>query len=122
MSLQTSGCRRSAALIRQVILAHFGCDLSMKVSIGSPIRVPHPIGIVVGDRTVIGDDCTLMQHSTLGGNFRKRVGDRYVPTLGNSVFVGPGAAILGPVELADGFLVGANVVVTKTSEGYTLHG
>ena len=33
--------------------------------------------------------------------------------LGNRVFVGPGAKILGPVHLADDVAVGANAVVTK---------
>jgi serine O-acetyltransferase len=116
IKLQAAGCRRLAAVLRQLILAHFGCDLSLKVTVGSPIRIPHPIGIVVGDATIIGDDCTLMQHATLGGNFSKHVGQRFVPTLGDRVFVGPGAAILGPVDIADGVIIGANAVVTRTVE------
>jgi len=42
-------------------------------------------------------------------------GNNYkAPQLGNNVFIGPGAKILGKVKIADGIAIGANAVVTKS--------
>jgi serine O-acetyltransferase len=35
-----------------------------------------------------------------------------VPRIGNNVFIGVGAKILGPVTVGDGAVIGANAVVT----------
>lgn len=100
--------------IRQFILLMFSCDLSTSVTIGGGLRMPHPIGIVVGDKVVIEASVTLMQHVTLGGNFGRTAADgRGVPILESGTFVGPSAAVLGPVRVAKGAVVGANSTVTR---------
>jgi serine O-acetyltransferase len=69
------------------------------------------MGVVIGETSVIGDDCMLYQGVTLGGTGRER-GKRH-PTLGNGVVVGVGAKILGAITLGDNVLVGASSVVLK---------
>lgn len=101
------------SLLRQLNLLAHSCDLSIHARVDGGLKLPHPTGIVVGDNTIIGPGVTLMQHSTLGGNFGKRRDSREVPTLSDGVFIGPGAAVLGPVNVDKNAKIGANQVVTS---------
>jgi serine O-acetyltransferase len=65
------------------------------------------MGIVIHRRVVIGEDCMIGQHVTIGG----RSGHYEVPVLGNNVFVGVGAKVLGPIKVGDHAVIGANAVV-----------
>jgi serine O-acetyltransferase len=55
---------------------------------------------------VIGVNCMVMQQVTIG-----QLATGGVPRVGDGVYVGAGAKVLGPVELGDGAAVGANAVV-----------
>jgi serine O-acetyltransferase len=78
--------------------------------------IDHGMGIVVGETTVIGDDCMLYQGVTLGGT-GKQTGKRH-PTLGNGVTVGVGASVLGNITIGDGAKVGGGAVVVKDVPAY----
>ena len=67
------------------------------------------MGIVIHRRVVIGDNCEIAQHVTIGG----RSGHADVPVIGNQVFIGAGAKVLGPIRIGDGAIIGANAVVLK---------
>ena len=66
------------------------------------------MGVVIGETTVIGDNCTLYQGVTLGGTGKDQ-GKRH-PTLGNDVLVGAGAKVLGPFRVGDNARVAAGAV------------
>ena len=67
------------------------------------------MGIVFGETTVIGDNCTIYHGVTLGGT-GKDTGKRH-PTLGNNVLIGAGTKVLGPVYIGDNARIGAGSVV-----------
>lgn len=67
------------------------------------------LGIVIHNRAVIGDDCLIDQHVTIGGT-SKHYG---VPRIGSSVYVGAGSKILGPITIGDNVVIGANSVIVK---------
>ncbi len=67
------------------------------------------MGVVIGETTEIGDNCTLYQNVTLGGTGKEQ-GKRH-PTLGNNVMVGSGAKVLGPFKVGDNARVAAGAVV-----------
>lgn len=67
------------------------------------------MGVVIGETSEIGDNCTLYQGVTLGGTGKDH-GKRH-PTLGNNVLVGAGAKILGPFRVGDNARVAAGAVV-----------
>ena len=71
--------------------------------------IDHGMGIVIGETTIIGDDCLLYQGVTLGGTGKEK-GKRH-PTLGNNVLVGAGAKVLGPFKVGDNSRIAANAVV-----------
>ncbi len=88
-----------------------GIEIHPGARIGRRFFIDHGMGVVIGETTEIGDDCTLYHGVTLGGTTWNK-GKRH-PTLGDNVVIGAGAKILGPITLGEGARVGSNAVVTK---------
>lgn len=88
-----------------------GIEIHPGAQIGRRFFIDHGMGVVIGETTEIGDDCTLYHGVTLGGTTWDK-GKRH-PTLADNVVVGAGAKILGPVTIGDGARVGSNAVVSK---------
>ena len=86
-----------------------GIEIHPAAKIGKGLFIDHGMGVVIGDTTVIGDDCTIYQNVTLGGT-GKDTGKRH-PTLGNNVLVGSGAKVLGPFKVGDNARIAAGAVV-----------
>jgi serine O-acetyltransferase len=85
-----------------------GIDLPCETQVGRRLVIEHFGGIVVSGDSVIGDDVTLRHGVTLG---LRRTGVPGAPVIGNSVDIGAGAKILGPVRIGAGAVIGANAVV-----------
>lgn len=83
-------------------------DIAPQAKLGSGLMLPHPNGVVIHEDAIIGADCMIMQQVTIG-----MIGEDSVPTLGNNVYVGAGAKIIGKVKIGDGARIGANAVVTR---------
>lgn len=86
-----------------------GIEIHPGATIGKNLFIDHGMGVVIGETTVIGDNCTLYQGVTLGGTGKDQ-GKRH-PTLGNDVLVGAGAKVLGPFRVGDNARVAAGAVV-----------
>ncbi len=100
-----------ATLISQLGRFITGIEIHPGAEIGSNLFIDHGMGVVIGETTIIGDNCTIYHGVTLGGvgnNINKRH-----PTLGNNVIVGCGAKVLGPINIGDNVKIGANAVVIK---------
>lgn len=97
-------------------ISHFsrwitGIEIHPGATIGRRFFIDHGMGVVIGETSVIGDECTLYHGVTLGGTSWNK-GKRH-PTLGTGVVIGAGAKVLGPILLGDGARVGSNAVVVK---------
>lgn len=92
-------------------LARFmtGIEIHPGAQIGKRLFIDHGTGVVIGETTVIGDNCLLYQGVTLGGTGKDK-GKRH-PTLGNNVMVGCGAKVLGPFRIGNNVKIAANSVV-----------
>ncbi|MGB7594231.1 MAG: serine O-acetyltransferase EpsC [Erysipelotrichaceae bacterium] len=88
-----------------------GIEIHPGATIGRRLFIDHGFGTVIGETSIIGDDCTVYHDVTLGGTTLDAV--KRHPTLGNGVTVGAGAQVLGPINLGDYSRVGANAVVVK---------
>jgi serine O-acetyltransferase len=97
-------------LITYLIRVLFSCYFPYKVKVGHGLRLGYGgLGIVIHDRVVIGNDCHIDQGVTIGGTSKRF----NVPVLGNHVYVGAGAKIIGPITIGDNVVVGANAVVVN---------
>jgi len=88
-----------------------GIEIHPGAIIGSRFFIDHGMGVVIGETSIVGDDCTIYHGVTLGGTSWKQ-GKRH-PTLENKVVVGAGAKILGPITIGSGAKIGSNAVVVK---------
>ena len=98
-----------ARCISQPARRKTGIEIHPGATIGKNLFIDHGMGVVIGETTVIGDNCTLYQGVTLGGTGKDQ-GKRH-PTLGNDVLVGAGAKVLGPFRVGDNARVAAGAVV-----------
>jgi serine O-acetyltransferase len=98
-----------ARFISQMSRKKTGIEIHPGATIGKNLFIDHGSGVVIGETTVIGDNCTIYQGVTLGGT-GKDSGKRH-PTLGNNVMVGSGAKVLGPFKVGDNCKIAANSVV-----------
>ena len=119
--LHTRGLRLPARLISHLGRALTGIEIHPRAQIGEKFFIDHGMGVVIGETTLIGDNCHLYQGVTLGGTSTKRA--KRHPTLGNGVVVGAGAKIIGAVNIGDYAKIGAgSVVVTNVPPNATVVG
>lgn len=104
-------------IIQFLIRIVFGCYIPYTAKIGkNTIFAYGGIGIVIHTRCVIGENCVIGSGVTLGGTNHKYE----VPQVGNNVYIGSGAKIIGPVKIGNNVVIGANAVVTKDIPDNTL--
>lgn len=92
-----------------------GIEIHPGASIGKNLFIDHGTGVVIGETAVIGDNVTMFHGVTLGGTGNERDKKRH-PTIGNNVFIGSGAKILGNITIGNNVKIGANAVVLKDVE------
>jgi len=104
-------CLFLARMVSQLNRFFTGVEIHPGAKIGKGLFIDHGSGVVIGETTEIGDNCTIYQGVTLGGT-GKDTGKRH-PTLGNNVMVGSGARVLGPFKVGDNVKIAANAVVLE---------
>ena len=100
-----------ARLISQIARFLTGIEIHPGAKIGKRLFIDHGMGIVIGETTTIGNNCTIYHGVTLGGTGK----DKYKrhPDLGDNVIVGCGAKILGSIKIGSNVKIGANAVVLR---------
>ncbi len=96
-------------LLSQISRFLTGLEIHPGATIGKGFFIDHGAGIVIGETTIIGRNCVLFHNVTLGGT-GKHVGKRH-PTIGDNVFIGTGAILLGPIHVGNNVKIGANSFV-----------
>ena len=100
-----------ARLISQIARFFTGIEIHPGAKIGRRLFIDHGTGVVIGQTSTIGDDCTIYHGATLGGTGKDTV--KRHPDIGNNVMVGAGAKLLGPIKIGNNVKIGANAVVLK---------
>lgn len=95
---------------------HLGLEIPTNV-FGPGLAIVHPCGIVVSRHAKIGKNCRI--HA--GVNIGEHRGG--APVVGDNVYLGPGAKIVGAVSIGSYSVIGANAVVVKNvAPGVTVGG
>lgn len=99
-----------SAFYRYRLVVKRNCDISYNAEIGKNLRLPHPIGIVIGDGVIIKDNVIVFQQVTFGSHGKKGYEKSY-PTVENGVKIYSGAKIIGGITVGENAVIGANAVV-----------
>jgi len=104
-SLQRRGIPLLPALLDRLCILLFNVNLGDYTEIGGGLYLPHG-NVVVDGLVQIGRNCVIGPWVTIGTN-----GSVAGPHIGDDVFIGTGAKILGDITVGDRAKVGANAVV-----------
>jgi serine O-acetyltransferase len=119
--LYRSGFRALARIISHISRFITGIEIHPGAKIGRRLFIDHGMGVVIGETAEIGDDVLIYHGVTLGG-LSGHPGKRH-PTIGDSVAIGAGAQVLGPILVGANARIGANaVVVSEVPPGETVVG
>jgi len=87
----------------------WGIDIPRRAAIGPGLYIGHFGGIIISRHAVIGANCSLSHDVTIGIS---GTGDkRGAPSIGNHVYIGPGAKLFGPIQIGDNTKIGPNAVI-----------
>ncbi len=100
-----------ARLISQKAARKTGIEIHPGATIGKGLFIDHGHGVVIGETAILGDNITLFQGVTLGGNGKEQ-GKRH-PTIEDNVMVSAGAKILGSFTIGENSKIGAGSVVLQ---------
>lgn len=89
--------------------ASMGTNLNSGAQFASKPNLPHHLnGIIISHYAKIGKNCTIHQQVTIAQDENNKSA-----TIGDNVFIGAGAKIIGNVTIGDNVRIGANAVVIK---------
>ena len=90
-------------------LYKFGFQIPLYTKIGKGLYIAHFGNVVVHTNAILGDNCNLTHGITIGRTNRGR--RKGCPTIGNRVWVGTGAVIVGKITVGDNVLIAPNSYV-----------
>ncbi|MCB1203765.1 MAG: serine acetyltransferase [Verrucomicrobiae bacterium] len=103
--------RRIAYLLLHLAEARAGIHVHSDAKIGPGLLFVHYGGIWISGLAKIGANCTICQSVTIGG-----ISDgpgKGAPTIGDNVYVGPGAVVSGEIHIGNNALIGANSLIVS---------
>lgn len=98
-------------LLYHRIRSKWGIEIPRSAEIGEGFYIGHSGGIIISGSVKIGKNFNLSQQVTIGISGRDE--RRGVPTIGDNVYIAPGAKIFGRIRIGNNVRIGANAVVFK---------
>ncbi|WP_289293173.1 serine O-acetyltransferase [Romboutsia ilealis] len=97
-------------VINKIVCIINSCEIPLGTKIEGGLRMPHFNGIIINKDSIIGKNCTIYQQVTIGSNELKSQG---APIIGDNVYIGAGAKILGNITIGNNVRIGSNAVIVK---------
>lgn len=88
-----------------------GVEIGPGAVIGPGLRISHGYGIVVGGYARIGRNALLLHQVTIGSPHPATV--EKMPVIGDNVFIGAGAKVIGEITVGDDVFIGVNAIVAR---------
>ena len=94
----------------------YSFDLPREVQLGKNIKFYHKgLGTVISPFAILGDEVKIQHHVTIGIKDGNRA-----PKIGNNVYIGAHAIILGDITIGDNAVIGAGTIVLNDVEPNTI--
>lgn len=106
-------------LLRARSMRTTGAEINPLASIGPGLYLAHSVGVGIGAYVVIGSNCRIHLGVVIGPQTMDHSGPEYT-VIGNDVFIGTHAVIVGGVTIGDGAVIGANALVVRDVAPYTV--
>jgi putative colanic acid biosynthesis acetyltransferase WcaB len=91
----------------------FVLEMPWRLKVGKNLSIHHGQVLIINNKVVIGENCTLRQGTTIGIKTLKNGRASAAPVLGNNVDVGCNVCIIGDIKIDDNVKIGAGSIVTK---------
>lgn len=108
------------------LIANKFCEIFMEMcidpcaTIGTGLYIAHIGGVHINPQAVLGSNCDIAHRVTIGASAMGRQG---APTIGNDVYIGTGAALVGKIKIGNGVKIAANtLVMSNIPDGATVMG
>jgi len=88
-------------------------DIPPQTKLGNGLLMYHTGGVIVNDKAIIGNNVTLSPGVTIGKTANKKGDGPGYPKIGNEVWIGTNAVIIGNVTIGDNVLIAANCFVNR---------
>ena len=105
--------KKRALLKCQYIERIMGASIPINSNIKRFVTPHGPTGIHISAYAKIGTGCTILQGVTVGSNTFADSKKGGFPVIGNNVFIGAGAKIIGGITVGDNVRIGANCIVVE---------
>lgn len=105
-----------AMLLHNRNIKRYNCEIYPQADIGTGLYIPHCVGIVVGNTTVLGNNCTIFPNVVFGAAYHSGESNpkgRRHPLVGDNCVFGANSTIIGAITVGDNVTVGAGAVVSK---------
>lgn len=104
---------RGFSLLQRLRLRKLQLKLGFSIPLnvcGPGLSIAHYGTLVISPEASIGCNCRIH----VGVNIGTSKGSVGAPTIGDNVYIGPGAILFGGITIADGISIGANATVNKS--------
>lgn len=95
-------------ILNHIVSRNTEIDLPLTCEIGEGLLFLHPHSLVINSRTVIGKNCTILNGVTIGNAKTGKIGS---PRIGDNVYIGPNAVIVGNITIGSHSLIAGNAFV-----------
>lgn len=89
----------------------YGYELPLRTDIGAGLLLRHVGPVIVNHGATLGRNVNLNNGVVIGQGFRGP--KEGCPTIGDNVYIGPGAKVIGAITIGNDVVIGANAVVTR---------
>lgn len=97
----------------------FTTEIPYNVKIGKNLRIFHGQALIINNKTIIGESCTIRQSTTIGD---KQLSDgtfSAAPIIGDYVDIGSNSCIIGGIRIQNHVKIGCGAVVVKDVSAYS---
>ena len=104
-------------ILKGMLFLVFGAVVPYQAEIGPGCRLAHGgNGVVIHQNARIGRNVLILPQVTIGGTGLST----RLPDIGDDVYIGTGAKILGPIVVGSNTVIGANAVVIKSVPAHSV--
>ena len=106
--------KKTARKIAEFAKVKTGVEIHPASCIGERFVLDHTVGTVIGETTIIGNDCYILQNVILGARkIASNKNEKRHPIIDNNVQIGGGTRIYGAITIGDNVKISPNAIIKE---------